>query len=60
MASPAEFEALVADWSARLAAKSPLLMRLGKDAMYRQQDLAAMNFRNQAKIAQLASLVVSG
>jgi enoyl-CoA hydratase len=35
-----EFDAAVEDWSRRLAAKSPLLMRLGKDAMYRQQDLA--------------------
>ena len=35
-----EFDAAVADWAGRLAAKSPLLMRLGKDAMYRQQDLA--------------------
>jgi enoyl-CoA hydratase len=36
----AEFDAVVEDWAARLAAKSPLLMRLGKDAMYRQQDMA--------------------
>jgi enoyl-CoA hydratase len=36
----AEFDAAVADWAGRLAAKSPLLMRLGKDAMFRQQDLA--------------------
>jgi enoyl-CoA hydratase/carnithine racemase len=36
----AEFDAVVQDWAARLAAKSPLLMRLGKDAMYRQQDMA--------------------
>src|ERR1044072_2036396 len=35
-----EFDAFVADWAARLAAKSPVLMRLGKDAMYRQQDMA--------------------
>jgi enoyl-CoA hydratase len=35
-----EFDAAVADWAARLAAKSPLLMRLGKDAMFRQQDMA--------------------
>ena len=35
-----KFEAAVADWSGRLAAKSPLLMRLGKDAMFRQQDMA--------------------
>jgi enoyl-CoA hydratase len=36
----AEFDALVADWTARLAAKSPLLMKLGKDAMNRQADMA--------------------
>jgi enoyl-CoA hydratase len=35
-----EFDAAVADWAARLAAKSPLLMRMGKDAMFRQQDMA--------------------
>jgi enoyl-CoA hydratase len=35
-----EFDAAVADWAAALAAKSPLLMRLGKDAMFRQQDMA--------------------
>jgi enoyl-CoA hydratase len=37
--SSAEFDATVADWAQRLAAKSPLLMRLGKDAMFRQQDM---------------------
>jgi enoyl-CoA hydratase/carnithine racemase len=36
----AEFDAAVADWAAKLAAKSPVLMRLGHDAMYRQQDMA--------------------
>jgi enoyl-CoA hydratase/carnithine racemase len=35
-----EFDAAVADWAGKLAAKSPLLMRLGKDAMFRQQDMA--------------------
>jgi enoyl-CoA hydratase len=35
-----EFDAAVADWAARLAAKSPVMMRLGKDAMFRQQDMA--------------------
>jgi enoyl-CoA hydratase/carnithine racemase len=35
-----EFAAAVADWAGRLASKSPLLMRLGHDAMYRQQDMA--------------------
>jgi enoyl-CoA hydratase len=34
-----EFDAAVQDWAVRLASKSPVLMRLGKDAMYRQQDL---------------------
>jgi enoyl-CoA hydratase/carnithine racemase len=36
----AEFEAAVAAWAQRLAAKSPVMMRLGKDAMFRQQDMA--------------------
>ena len=35
-----EFDGAVADWAGRLAAKSPVLMKLGKDAMYRQQDMA--------------------
>jgi enoyl-CoA hydratase/carnithine racemase len=33
------FDAAVADWAQRLAAKSPVLMRLGKDAMFAQMDL---------------------
>jgi enoyl-CoA hydratase/carnithine racemase len=36
----AEFDAAVADWATKLASKSPVLMRLGHDAMYRQQDMA--------------------
>ena len=35
-----EFEGFVRDWAERLAAKSPVLMRLGKDALFRQQDMA--------------------
>jgi enoyl-CoA hydratase len=35
-----EFDAAVADWGRKLASKSPVLMRLGHDAMYRQQDMA--------------------
>jgi enoyl-CoA hydratase len=35
-----EFDSAVADWAAKLASKSPILMRLGHDAMYRQQDMA--------------------
>jgi enoyl-CoA hydratase len=34
------FDAAVADWAGKLASKSPVLMRLGHDAMYRQQDMA--------------------
>ena len=34
-----EFDAAVADWAAKLASKSPLVMRLGKDAMWRQMDM---------------------
>jgi len=35
-----EFDAAVAEWAGKLAAKSPVLMRLGKDAIHRQQDMA--------------------
>ncbi len=28
------------DWAGRLAAKSPLLMRLGTDSLFRTQDMA--------------------
>jgi len=34
-----EFDAAVAEWAAKLASKSPLVMRLGKDAMWRQLDM---------------------
>jgi len=34
------FDAAVAAWAARLAGRSPVLMRLGKDAIFRQQDMA--------------------
>ena len=36
---PEEFDAAVADWAGKLAAKSPLIMRLGKDALWRQMDM---------------------
>jgi len=35
-----EFDATVRDWAHRLAAKSPLLMRLGKDAIASTRDMA--------------------
>ena len=34
-----EFDEAVADWAGKLASKSPVIMRLGKDAMYRQMDM---------------------
>ena len=36
----AEFDGAVREWAEQLAAKSPVLMRLGKDALFRQQDMA--------------------
>jgi enoyl-CoA hydratase/carnithine racemase len=36
----AEFPAAVTEWADKLASKSPVLMKLGKDAMFRQQDMA--------------------
>src|SRR5207302_1400540 len=38
--APEEFDAAVADWAGKLASKSPVIMRLGKDAMFRQMDMA--------------------
>jgi enoyl-CoA hydratase len=35
-----QFDAAVDEWASKLASKSPVLMRLGHDAMYRQQDMA--------------------
>ncbi|HZI92201.1 MAG TPA: enoyl-CoA hydratase/isomerase family protein [Thermoleophilaceae bacterium] len=34
-----EFDAAVDDWASQLAAKSPLMMRLGKESMFRQMDM---------------------
>jgi enoyl-CoA hydratase/carnithine racemase len=51
----AEFEAAVDGWAVRLASKSPVLMKLGKDAMYRQLDMPfedALDFlRSQLSVA---------
>jgi enoyl-CoA hydratase len=53
--APEEFDAGVREWAEKLARKSPVLMRLGKDAMFRQQDmpfLDALDFlRSQLTIA---------
>ena len=53
--APEEFEAGVREWAEKLASKSPVLVKLGKDAMFRQQDMAyedAIDFlRSQLTIA---------
>jgi enoyl-CoA hydratase/carnithine racemase len=41
--APNEFDAAVDEWAAKLASKSPVVMRLGKDAMFRQQDMAFLD-----------------
>ena len=38
--APEAFDAAVTEWAAKLASKSPVLMKLGKDAMFNQMDLA--------------------
>jgi len=37
--APEAFDGAVAEWAGQLAKKSPVLMRMGKDAMFRQQDM---------------------
>ena len=60
----ADFDAAVDEWSGRLASKSPVLMRLGKDAMFRQQDMAfadALEFlHSQLTIAFSTEDIVEG
>ena len=59
-----EFDAAVRDWAVKLAQKSPLIMRLGKDAMFRQQDMAfadALEFlHSQLTIALSTDDIVEG
>src|SRR3954462_4222529 len=37
------FDEFVRDWAEKLAGKSPVIMRLGKDAMFRQMDMAFLD-----------------
>ena len=41
--SAGEFDGAVRTWAEKLAAKSPVMMRLGKDAMFRSQDMAFLD-----------------
>ena len=53
--APEEFQTAVTEWAEKLASKSPVMMKLGKDAMFRQQDMefaAALDFlRSQLTVA---------
>jgi enoyl-CoA hydratase len=59
-----DFDASVADWSGKLAGKSPLIMRLGKDAMRRQLDMGlddALDYlRSQLTLALSTQDIVEG
>ena len=39
----AGFDDAVAEWAQKLASKSPLVMKLGKDAVWRQMDMPLMD-----------------
>jgi enoyl-CoA hydratase/carnithine racemase len=59
-----EFDAAVADWSGKLAASSPVIMRLGKEAMRRQLDMPlddALDYlRAQLSLAMSTEDIVEG
>jgi len=62
---PAEdFDAAVQEWAGKLAGKSPVLMRLGKDAMFRQMDMPFMDaldyLRHNLTLALTTEDVVEG
>jgi enoyl-CoA hydratase len=59
-----ELDSAVREWAELLAGKSPVMMRLGKDAMYRQQDMAfddALEFlRHNLTLALSTEDIVEG
>ena len=59
-----ELDAFVADWAAKLASKSPVIMRLGKEAMRRQLDMPlddALDYlRSQLSLALSTEDIVEG
>jgi enoyl-CoA hydratase len=64
VAAADEFNDVVRSWADRLASKSPVMMKLGKDALFRQQDMAfaeALDFlRSQLTIALSTEDVAEG
>src|SRR4051794_20545472 len=61
---PEQFDESVREWAEKLARKSPLAMRLGKDAMFRQMDMAfadALEFlHSQLTVALSTEDIVEG
>jgi enoyl-CoA hydratase len=59
-----EFDGAVAEWATKLASKSPVIMRLGKEAMFCQQDMAledALDYlRSQLSLAMTTEDIVEG
>jgi len=59
-----EFDVHVRDWATKLASKSPVIMRLGKDAMFRQLDMPFLDaldyLRAQLSIALSTEDIVEG
>ncbi|MBO0767738.1 MAG: enoyl-CoA hydratase/isomerase family protein [Solirubrobacterales bacterium] len=59
-----EFSDAVNDWAGKLASRSPLIMGLGKDAVWRQQDMGlvdALDFmRSQLSLALSSEDIVEG
>jgi enoyl-CoA hydratase len=58
------FQAAVDEWATKLASKSPVIMRLGKEAMFRQQDMAFLEaldyLRSQLTVAMSTDDIVEG
>jgi enoyl-CoA hydratase len=61
---PEQFDESVTEWAEKLAGKSPVVMKLGKDAMFRQMDMAfldALEFlHSQLTIALSTEDIVEG
>src|SRR5262249_61940543 len=59
-----EFDAAVSEWSLKLAGRSPVIMRLGKEAMRRQLDMElddALDYlRSQLTLALSTEDIVEG
>ncbi|MFL5894520.1 MAG: enoyl-CoA hydratase/isomerase family protein [Thermoleophilaceae bacterium] len=64
VAAADEFQAAVDEMAGKLASKSPVIMRLGKDAMFRQQDMAFVDaldyLRAQLSLALSTEDIVEG